>query len=375
VFVAFFFVTLGVLLDPRELLAQPALLALVVGLVVLGKLAIRSTVTWLFGYPASVAILVGVGLAQIGEFSFVLVHVARSVGAVGDDVYNATLGTSLLTILVNAGLVRVASRWAAEGRLRGPSPAMAEPPRRLHDHVVLCGYGRVGSAVGEALETFHLPYVVIEMNPDIVTGLRARKVPYIFGDAGHRRILEAADAEHAALVIVTVPDDQQAHFAVRAARALNARVPIVARAHHRGADEALRAAGATEVIQPEVEAGLTLIRHGLGQLALPKDSLIAYLEVLRDALSGEPDRARQARQGLPEVREVTVGSDGIADQPLAEARLRERFGIVVVRIERPDGEVVMSPDAETLLRPGDRIHIFGLPHQIEAFLAETRLHE
>jgi CPA2 family monovalent cation:H+ antiporter-2 len=375
VFVAFFFVTLGVLLDPRELLAQPALLALVIGLVVLGKLAIRSTVTWLFGYPASVAILVGVGLAQIGEFSFVLVHVARSVGAVGDDVYNATLGTSLLTILVNAGLVRAASRWAAEGRLRGPSPALAEPPRRLHDHVVLCGYGRVGSAVGEALETFHLPYVVIEMSPDIVTGLRARKVPYIFGNAGHRRILEAADAEHAALVIVTVPDDQQAEFAVRAARALNPRVPIVARAHHRGADEALRAAGATEVIQPEVEAGLTLIRHGLGQLALPKDSLIAYLEVLRDALSGEPDRARQARQGLPEVREVTVGSDGIADQPLAEARLRERFGIVVVRIERPDGEVVMSPDAETLLRPGDRIRIFGLPHQIEAFLAETRLHE
>jgi CPA2 family monovalent cation:H+ antiporter-2 len=371
VFVAFFFVTIGALLDPGALFAHPTLLALVVGLVMIGKFAIRATITWLFGYPASVAILVGVGLAQIGEFSFVLVQVARSAGYVGGDVYNAILAASLITILLNAGLVRAATRWVAEGRLRGQPAALPEPVSRLGGHVVLCGFGRVGSAVGEALETFRLPYVVIEMDPDIIKGLRARKLPCIFGNAGQGRILEAADAAHAALVVITVPDGQQAESAVRATRVLNPQVPIVARAHHHAADEALRAAGATEVIQPEVEAGLTLIRHGLGQLALPKDSLVAYLEVLRDALSGEPDRARQARQGLPEVRELTISTDGIADQSLAEARLRERFGITVVRIERPDGDVVMSPDAETLLRPGDRIRVFGLPHQIEAFLAET----
>jgi CPA2 family monovalent cation:H+ antiporter-2 len=375
VFVAMFFVTVGMLVDPFSVGHHLPLLVALLALIVLGKAAIRIVVVRLFGYAWSTATRVGFGLAQIGEFSFVLVHVARSVGAVGDDIYNATLGASLLTILMNAGLVRVASKWAAEGRLRRPSTTLSELPSRLQDHVVLCGYGRVGSAVGEALETFHLPYVVIEMNPDIVKGLRARKLPCIFGSAAQRRILEAADAEDAALVVVTVPDDQQAGLTVRNARALNPRVPIVARAHNRAADEALRAAGATEVIQPELEAGLTLIRHGLGHLALPKDSLIAYLEVLREALSGEPDRARQARQGLPEVREIRVGSDGISDQPLAEARLRERFGIVVVRIERPDGVVVMSPDAETILRRGDRIRIFGLPRQIEAFLAETGLRQ
>ncbi len=373
VFVAFFFVTIGALLEPGALFAHPTLLALVVGLVMIGKFAIRSTITWLFGYPVSVAILVGVGLAQIGEFSFVLVQVARNAGHVGGDVYNAILAASLITILLNAALVRAATRWVAEGRLLGQAAAFPEPASRRRDHVVLCGFGRVGSAVGEALETFRLPYVVIEMDPDIVKGLRARKLPCIFGNAGQRRILEAADAEYAALVVITVPDGQQAGLAVRATRALNPRVPIVARAHHHAADEALRAAGATEVIQPEVEAGLTLIRHGLGQLALPKDSLLAYLEVLRDALSGEPVRARLARQGLPEVREVTVGTDGIADQSLAEAQLRERFGITVVRIERPAGDVVMSPDAETRLRAGDRMRVFGLPHQIEAFLAETGL--
>jgi CPA2 family monovalent cation:H+ antiporter-2 len=373
VFVAFFFVTIGALLDPGALVAHPSLLALVVGLAVIGKFAIRFSITWLFGYPVSLALLVGVGMAQIGEFSFVLVQVARSAGYVGSDVYNAILAASLLSILLNAALVRVATTLVAERRqLIQPAP-LPEPGSQLRDHVVLCGFGRVGSAVAEALETFRLRYVVLETDPDIIGALRTRGIPALFGNAAQRRILEMAGVERAALVIVTLPEEHHAQLAVRAARELNRTVPVLARTHQREAGQALRAAGATEVIQPELEAGLTLIRHGLGQLRLPKDSLIAYLEVLREALGGTPELARRARQGLPEVREVTVGSDGIADQSLAEARLRERFGITVVRIERPDGDVVMSPDAETLMRPGDRIRVFGLPHQIEAFLAETRL--
>jgi Trk K+ transport system NAD-binding subunit len=174
----------------------------------------------------------------------------------------------------------------------------------------------------------------------------------------------------AALVLVTIPEDDHARLAVLATRALNPQVPILARVHHREAHAPLLAAGATEVIQPELEAGLTLIRRGLGHLPLPKQSLVAYLECLRDAISGAP--GRETRQGLPTVRELTLGSDSFADQPLREARLRERFGVTVVRIVRANGDVVLSPEAETLLRPGDRISVFGLPHQIEAFLAAAR---
>jgi CPA2 family monovalent cation:H+ antiporter-2 len=373
VFVAFFFVTVGALIDPTLLGRNFPMLGLMVGLVVIGKLVIRTLVVWLFGSPLRTALLVGVGLSQIGEFSFIIVQVARDAGHVGNDVYNATLAASLLSILVNAFLVRLAGRWAARVSQIHPTPAMTSDAAALRDHVVLCGFGRVGSAVAEALETFRLRYVVLETDPDIIRALRARGVPALFGNAAQHGILEMAGVARAALVIVTLPDEHHAQRAVRSARELNARIPVLARTHQREAGEALRAAGATEVIQPELEAGLTLIRHGLGQLRLPKDSLIAYLEVLRDALGGAPELARQARQGLPEVREVTIGVDGIADQSLAEARLRERFGITVVRIERSDGDVVITPDAETLLRPGDRIRVFGLPHQIEAFLAETRL--
>jgi K+:H+ antiporter len=106
VFVALFFVTIGALIDVRTVAAHPGLLAIIVGLIVVGKLAIWTLVVWLFRYPFATALRVAIGLTQIGEFSFVLVQVARTAGHVADDVYSTTLAASLLTILLNAMLVR-----------------------------------------------------------------------------------------------------------------------------------------------------------------------------------------------------------------------------------------------------------------------------
>ncbi len=115
-FAALFFVTIGALMNPGALLSHPALLAAVVAMVVLGKFVIWTTVVWLFRYPVRTAMLVAVGLTQIGEFSYVLVQVARDAGLVGGEVYSATLAASLLTILVNAALMRKAPTWLSRGR-------------------------------------------------------------------------------------------------------------------------------------------------------------------------------------------------------------------------------------------------------------------
>ena len=156
-FVALFFVTIGALIDPALVMGNLPLLGAMIALVVVGKLVLRTLVVWLFGQPIRTALMVGVGLTQIGEFSFILVQVARSAGHVGADVYNATLATSLITILVNALLVRIVPRWVArppEGHAGHRGRARREP---LRQHVVLCGFGRVGSAIGEALQTFARP--------------------------------------------------------------------------------------------------------------------------------------------------------------------------------------------------------------------------
>jgi CPA2 family monovalent cation:H+ antiporter-2 len=229
---------------------------------------------------------------------------------------------------------------------------------------VLCGYGRVGSEIGEALETFGVPYAVIERDPEICAQLRARGVRCVFGDAAHRELLAHAGVETAPLVILALPEIDRAQRAVRATRALRPDVPLLARAHGRVEAEALRAMGVTEVIQPELEASATLIRHALASLGLPKERVIAYLERFRGAM----DRAEAATAtgALPEVRELTIGTGDVTDRSLRDARIRERFGVTVVALRRAEGPL-LNPPPETILRPGDVVRVFGLPEQIEAF--------
>jgi CPA2 family monovalent cation:H+ antiporter-2 len=371
--VALFFVTIGALIDPGSLGANVPLLAAMVVMVVVGKLVLWTLVVWLFRRPLWTALLVGVGLTQIGEFSFILVQVARTAGHVGADVYNATLAASLITILINAALVRAAPGWIA--RLRGVPlrPASDGTERVGPEPVVLCGFGRVGSAVGEALETFGIRFVVIERDPDIVRGLRSRDVPCLFGDAAQPRLLEEAGAARASLVVVALPEMDRAQLVVRAIRAGSPHVPILARAHSASGRDALREAGATEVIEPELEAAATLIRHVLRQLTLPPTRVLDYLTRFRGAMSpaGAEARGGPAADALPEVHEVRLGPGALADLSLGEARVRERFGVTVVSVERPDGLAVVNPSAATRLRAGDRLRVFGRPEQIDAFRSEA----
>jgi monovalent cation:H+ antiporter-2, CPA2 family len=367
-FVALFFATLGALMDPRLALANLPLLGVMIALVLVGKLILWTVVVALFGYPLWTAVLVGIGLTQIGEFSFLLVQAARSAGHVGADVYNATLATSLLTILANAALVRFVPRWL--GRVATDrSLGQADGPRgEGRARVVLCGFGRVGSAVGEALETFGVPYVVVETDPDIVRGLRMRGVPCLYGDAAHPHLLEAAGVSRAPLVVVTLPDADHARLAVARARAINARVPVLARAHRREAGESLRTAGATTVVEPEVEAAAAFIRHAFHHLAVPDERLAVYLDRFREAMSAGSPRLESAA-GLPDVREVRLRPGPLADTTLREAQVRERFGVTIVAITHPDGSLVVNPPADAILRAGDRLRVFGLPAQIEALAA------
>jgi K+:H+ antiporter len=365
VFVALFFLTVGVLMNPWSVFANLPLLATIVGLVVIGNFVIWTVVVRAFGYPLPTALTVGVGLTQIGEFSFILIQVARGAGHVGDEVYNATLAASLITILLNAALMRIVPRWIGRWQLaRATVEAAAEPPREHADHIVLCGFGRVGSAVAEALETFDRPYVAIERDPEIVRGLRARGVPCLYGDASSRHILEVAGAAHAALAVIALPDAEGVHLAVGHLRELNPDVPILARAHDVEARDRLQRAGASEVIQPELEAASTLIRHALRRLAVPRTAVLDYLDRFRRAMEIGDD---VPAEGLPGVKSVVIAPGGLADQSLREARIRERFGVTVLSIERPGAPPVLHPSADTVLRPRDTVHVFGLPDQLAAF--------
>jgi monovalent cation:H+ antiporter-2, CPA2 family len=366
-FVALFFVTMGALMNPWAVFANLDLLAALVGLIMVGNFVIWTVVVRLFGYALPTALTAALGFTQIGEFSFILVHVARSAGHVGDDVYNATLAASLITILLNAVLMRTVPGRIGRAQLaRATVSAAAEPRPGLAGHIVLCGFGRVGSAVAEAFETFGRPYVAIEVDPEIVKGLRARGVPSVYGDASDRRILEVAGAAHAALAIIALPEANRAYMAVTHLRALNPGLPILARAHDPEARDRLLRAGASEVIQPELEAAATLIRHALRRLQIPRESVLDYVDRFRRAMDVGDEVPAET---LPGVRTVVIAAGELADQSLREARIRERFGVTVLSIERRGEPPHLHPSAETVVRPGDTVHVFGLPDQIAAFVS------
>jgi CPA2 family monovalent cation:H+ antiporter-2 len=187
----------------------------------------------------------------------------------------------------------------------------------------------------------------------------------VYGDASSRRLLEVAGAAHAALAVIALPEVERVHLAVTHLRTLNPGIPILARAHDPGARDRLVEEGANEVIQPELEAASTLIRHALRRLGLPREAVLDYLERFRRAMDVEGEVPPEA---LPGVQTVVIAPGGLADQSLREARIRERFGVTVISVDRPRALRILHPSAETVLRPGDTVRVFGLPEQIAAFV-------
>jgi monovalent cation:H+ antiporter-2, CPA2 family len=276
---------MGLLVNPRDLFSNGTILAVMIGLIVFGKFLVWTSVVLIFRYSPWTAITVGVGLTQIGEFSFVLVQVARSAGIIGNELYNATLAASLITILLNAALVRHLPAALNRIRIAGKMSSAAQKTEEsevFQGHVVICGFGRVGSAIGYALETFGIRYRAVEIDPDVFETLQTHEASSIFGDSSHSHLLERAGIRNASLLIVTVPDRDRARLTIINARKANSELPIMARSRRQEDYQFLMEAGATEVVQPELEAAATFIRHACGHyLMLPDMQIREYLRNFR----------------------------------------------------------------------------------------------
>jgi Trk K+ transport system NAD-binding subunit len=220
--------------------------------------------------------------------------------------------------------------------------------------------------------TFKIPFLVVETDPDAIRGLAGRGIPSLYGDAQQERILEHAGLARAAALIVTLTEADATYGIVRTARSLHRDIPILARAGSPEEQQRLRAAGATGVVQPRLEGAAYLIQETLARLGLPAARTDAYLNRFRHAMDLPVRQGPPGPDVLPEVCEVQVAPAAeLADQSLREARVRERFGVLVLAIRRADGTSEVTPSPETLLRPGNRLRVFGLPEQIAAFEAAT----
>jgi CPA2 family monovalent cation:H+ antiporter-2 len=282
IFATLFFVSIGMLIDPRFLLDHAGEIALLVIVILLGKLLIAASVIRLFGYSRSVAGRAGLLLAQIGEFSFVMASVGLHRGAIEEKLYDLLLAGALVTLVVNPLLVNNSGLIVdLLGRLVAPMRRFAGRPGRavaddaieaqtlpeqladLKRHVIVCGYGRVGHEVARALSRRNFPFVVIDFNPGKVEEGRDEGFLFIQGDATNPAVLERAGIRAAKLLAVTAPDLPSVEQIIRVGKSINPSVRVLARTHDARTIARLKAAGAYEVIQPEFEAGLEMVRQAL----------------------------------------------------------------------------------------------------------------
>jgi monovalent cation:H+ antiporter-2, CPA2 family len=255
-FAVLFFVSVGMLFDPAVVLEHPVPLLLTVIVVLLGSGGTAFLMVRALGRPLPDALVIAAGLAQIGEFAFILSGLGIALDVLPMTARDFILGASILSIFANPLLFVIADRLRAR---YAPPPSPVErveldlEPTALKDHAVLVGYGRVGQLVGEALTQEGWPLLVIEDATDIVERLRSEGVEVISGNAAEHRVLMAANMRGARLLIVAIPNGFEAGQIVEQARAANPELDIIARAHFDAEVEYLSKFGANVVIMGERE--------------------------------------------------------------------------------------------------------------------------
>ena len=291
IFGLLFFVTVGMLLDPRYLMAHAAPIAVTVVLVIVGKSLIAGGLARAFGYVNMAPWIIGLGLAQVGEFSFVLARTGVSSGALSQVTYDLALACTVITMALSPAVSRVALPLGRAWRSwRKPATVQARielPAEALREHIIVAGYGRSGKAVARVLRAAGIPLVIVELNHLVFSELNAEGLPGIWGDITSEEILRAASVESARILVLTVPDRSTVQLAVAGARRLNSNVIAIARASLSHHVIELRKLGIDAVVQPEFEGGVEMVRQALVRYPVSSVATARLVSDLRKEFYGE----------------------------------------------------------------------------------------
>lgn len=286
IFGLLFFVTVGMLFDPGYALANIPLIAAAVVFIFLAKAVITGWIARAFGYTYMAPWIIGLGLAQIGEFSFVLARAGLTGNFLSRPTYNLILTCTILTMalspIVAAAALPLGRAWR---RWRRPQPAQRQynlPSIRLRDHVILAGYGRSGRAAARAFTAAGYPVLIVESNHSLYADLTAAGFTGIWGDISRLEILHAARVEHARVLLLTFPDQPQIHLTLQHALALKKDLTVIARAAHQSHIAPLLAHGAHVAVQPEFEGAIEMVRQALASCGHPAEKSEPALAALRE---------------------------------------------------------------------------------------------
>ena len=383
IFISLFFVAVGMLVQLDTLRHYWLLTLIAVVIIMSGKALSAAVGPALLGYSGRVALLAGVAVAQIGEFSFVLAKDGREAGLLPDLLYQQFLGIAVITMLVTPFLLQGGPAMLdAFGKLipldkllpgfRPRDFAPVQDPVR--DHVVVAGYGLNGRNLTAALRAINAPYLIVELNAQTVRRARSEGEPAFYGDATREEILHALAIERARMFVIAISDPAATRRMVKVAREMNPKLFIIARTRYVVEIPELTRLGANVVIPEEFETSIEIFSRVLAQYNVPRDEIERLVSEIRashyQALR-PGTRPRLTLSGtlgaMPQmhIERIILGPQSPAvGQTLADTGLRSKTGALVLAVRRGESDLA-TPEADFQLDAGDVLVVVGQPQQLK----------
>jgi len=366
-----FFASVGMLLDPRFLINHFALIMLLVLIVSIGKGCVFAVLAWIFRYRNVIPLAVGLGLFQVGEFSFVLARIGVATESISDEFYNVFLTMAVITMVLTplvssqtSRLYGLKKRWFRHE----PLESLNFPEDTFRNHVVIAGCGRIGFQIAGVLQRLAIPFVLVELDQLRIEKAKAAGYPIVFGDGGQEVVQEALMIQQASLLVVTIPGIVVARSIISHAKRVNSRIRVVARISDPDFFSVFSELEVVDLIYPEFEAGMEMIRQVLLYLRIPVPEIQLHAENLRHQLvqnvaaPGKEYRTlgqmRAAEQQF-DLQWVELDSENpLVGVSIAEAEIRKTTGISVVGIIR-DGRLETNPEPSFRFDRHDLVAIIG----------------
>lgn len=381
VFNALFFISLGMLVNVEAVLAHLPLLALAIVATLAIKTLLTAVPLLLTRWPFRVSLQVGICLCTVSEFGYALVHEAYRFGLMGQD--HLALFTAYIVGTMMAGAVLFpAARPLAHAvarvfdRVSAPEPESADAPvHALSGHVILAGYGDNGETLARVLRATHVPFCIVEMNPDLVRRALREGMQVVAGDATRSAILEHAGLGKARALVVAVNDPEATRRVVAQARARRADLYIIARTRAVEEIDRLEQLGASLVVSTNFEGAIEIFARVLREFGVPGNIVEAQIASARakgyGLLRGEQGGRIAYMDALLKVLQTTViqsfflaETSPAANQSIAGFNLRARSGVTIIAVVR-DGKPTTNPPADFIMRPGDVLVLVGAHAQLD----------
>lgn len=376
-FMGLFFVSVGMLLSIGYISDNPLKVIIAISLI-FGLKTITGTISsLLIGTPVRTAIHTGLGLAQIGEFSFVLAIAGKTSGLLTEDFYQLFLSSSVVTMTITPLMLNVApplSGWMASSHLfkrmeRIKRLSTKEGyPRKRHGHVIIVGFGLNGRNLARALKETKIPYVTLELNSDTVREMKKKGEPIYYGDGTSREILHKMGITLARLLVIAISDPASTRRIVSIARGENPHIYIIVRTRYLAEVDGLKGLGANEVIPEEFETSIEIFARVLHHYLVPRNVIMEYIENIRSDSYSMLRTVELPKKHLLERHEflkdietesylIKQGSH-ISGRSIKELNLRAETGATIIAIQQ-EGEIYQNPPPEFILKAGDIILLIG----------------